>query len=57
MRKIVIDPVRCPLAYEELRLKEFERNHDGTWADEISDGNDQSIDVMMDNVLHGACEP
>lgn len=28
--EIIIDPVRCPLAYEEFRLKEFERDRDGT---------------------------
>jgi phage terminase large subunit len=58
MRKIVIDPVRCPLAYEELRLKEFEGDRDGTWVDEIPDGSDHSIDAvcyaMMDDVLRGA---
>lgn len=40
LREIVIDPVRCPLAYEKFRLKEFERDRDGTWLDEIPDGND-----------------
>lgn len=30
--EIVIDPVRCPLAYEKFRLKEFERDRDGTLA-------------------------
>lgn len=58
LREIVIDPVRCPLAYEEFRLKEFERDRDGTWIDEIPDGNDHSIDAvryaMMDDVLRGA---
>jgi phage terminase large subunit len=58
LREIVIDPVRCPLAYEEFRLKEFERDRDGTWLGEIPDGNDHSIDAvhyaMMDNVLRGA---
>lgn len=58
LREIVIDPVRCPLAYEEFRLKEFERDRDGTWVDEIPDGNDHSIDVVryavMDDVLRGA---
>ena len=58
LREIVIDPVRCPLAYEEFRLKEFERDRDGTWADDIPDGNDHSIDAvryaMMDDVLRGA---
>ncbi len=28
MREIVIDPVRWSLAYEEFRLKEFERDRD-----------------------------
>ena len=55
---IVIDPVRCPLAYEEFRLKEFDRDRDGTWIDEIPDGNDHSIDAVryavMDDVLRGA---
>ena len=54
--------VRCPLAYEEFRLKEFrlkefERDRDGTWVDEIPDGNDRSIDAVrhaaMDDVLGG----
>ena len=53
----MIDPVRCPLAYEEFRLKEFERDRDGTWVDEIPDGNDHSIDAVryavMDDVLRG----
>lgn len=58
LREIVIDPVRCPLAYEEFRLKEFERDRDGAWVDEIPDGNDHSIDAVryavMDDVLRGA---
>ena len=58
LREIVIDPVRCPLAYEEFRLKEFERDRDGTWVDEIPDGNDHSIDAVryavMDDVLRDA---
>lgn len=48
---------RWALAYEELRLKEFERDRDGSWVDEIPDGNDHSIDAvrypMMDDVLRG----
>ena len=55
--KTVTGPVRCLLAYEELRLKEFERNREGSWVDEIPDGNDRSIDVarhvVMDDVLGG----
>ena len=58
LREIVIDPVRCPLAYEELRLKEFERDRDGSWVDEIPDGSDHCIDAvryaMMNDVLRGA---
>lgn len=57
LREIVIDPVRYPLAYEEFRLKEFERDRDGTWVDEIPGGNDHSIDAVrytvMDDVLRG----
>ena len=57
LREIVIDPVRCPLAYEEFRLKEYARDRDGTWVDEIPDGNDHSIDAVryavMDDVLRG----
>lgn len=58
LREIVIDPVRRSLAYEEFRLKEFERDRDGTWVDEIPDENDHSIDAvryaMMDDMLRGA---
>lgn len=43
--------------YEEFRLKEFERDRDGTWVDEIPDGNDHSIDAVryavIDDVLRG----
>lgn len=57
LREIVIDSVRCPLASEKFRLKEFERDRDGTWVDEIPDGNDHSNDAvrytMMDDVLRG----
>lgn len=48
------------MAYEReggFRLKEFERGRDGTWADEIPDGNGRPIDAvryaMMDDVLRG----
>lgn len=60
LRKIAIDPVRCPPIYEKLRLKEFERDRGGTWVDEIPDGNDHSIDTVRytvrDDVLRGTCE-
>lgn len=54
LREIMIDPVRRPLVYEEFRLKEFERDRDGTWVDEIPDRNDHSIDAVMDDVLRDA---
>ena len=46
LREIAIDPVRSPLAYKEFRLKEFERDRDGSWVYEIPDGNDHSIDAV-----------
>lgn len=53
----MIDPVRCPLTLEEFRLKEYARDRDGTWIDDIPDGNDHSIDAvryaMMDDALRG----
>ena len=57
LREIVIDPFRCPRTFEEFTLKEYLRNPDGSWEDEIPDGNDHSIDAvryaMMDDVLRG----
>lgn len=57
LRETCIDLVRAPLVYEEFRLKEYMRDKDGTWVDEIPDGNDHSIDAVryavMDDVLRG----
>ena len=57
LRETRIDRERAPLAYEEFRLKEYDRDRDGTWLDDIPDGNDHSIDAvryaMMDDVLRG----
>lgn len=57
LREIVIDPVRCPLTFEEFSLKEYAKDRDGAWIDEIPDGNDHSIDacryMVMDNVIRG----
>lgn len=50
LREIVIDPVRCPIAYEEFRL---ERDRDGSWVDEILDENDHSIDAVRYAVMDG----
>ena len=59
LREIVIDPFRCPKTYEEFTLKEYMREPDGTWVDEIPDGNDHSIDAvryaMLDDCLRGRC--
>lgn len=56
-REIVIDPVCCPLTYEELVTKEYERDREGTSLDIIPDGFDNNIDAvrhaMMDDVLQG----
>ena len=58
LREIVIDPVRRPLADEEFRRKDGRRHRNGTWMDEIPDGNHRSTDAvrhaMMDDVLRGA---
>jgi phage terminase large subunit len=57
LREIVIHAMRCPPAHEEFRLKEFDKDRDGTWVDEMPDGNDHPIDAVryavMDNVLRG----
>lgn len=57
LREIVIDPKRCPLTFEEFSLKEYAKDRDGNWMDEIPDGNDHSIDAVryavMDDVLRG----
>ena len=50
--------IRFPKPYLfEFTLKEFERDREGNWIDEIPDGNDHSIDAvryaMMDDVLRG----
>ena len=42
LREIVIDSNRCPLAFSEFTLKEFERDKEGNWIDDIPDGNDHS---------------
>ncbi len=57
LREIVIDPKRCPLTFAEFTLKEYMRDKNGAWIDEIPDGNDHSIDAvryaMMEDVLRG----
>lgn len=57
LREIVIDSQRCPLTFEEFSLKEYMQDRDGSWIDEIPDGNDHSIDAvryaMMEDVLRG----
>ena len=55
LREIVIDSRRCPLIFAEFSLKEFMRDREGSWIDEIPDGNDHSIDairyMMLDDLL------
>lgn len=58
LREIVIDPGRCPLTYEEFALKEYAKDKDGNWIDDIPDGNDHSIDavryMVMEDVIRAA---
>lgn len=58
LREIVIDPNRCPLTYEEFALKEYAKDKDDNWIDEIPDGNDHSIDAvryaMMEDIRRAA---
>lgn len=51
LREIVIDPHRCPLTFEEFSLKEFEKDRNDEWIDEIPDGNDHSIDAVRYAVM------
>ena len=55
LREIVIDSDRRPLTFAEFTLKEFERDKEGNWIDDIPDGNDHSIDAvryaMLDDML------
>lgn len=57
LREIVIDPRRCPLAWEEFRLCEFAKDRAGEWIDDFPDGNDHAIDAvryaMMNDVVRG----
>ena len=56
-RSIESQASRCPLTFSEFTLKEFEKDKEGNWIDEIPDGNDHSIDAvryaMLDDVLRG----
>lgn len=57
LREIAIDPVRCPLTFEEFALCEFDKDKDGNWIDDFPDGHDHSIDAvryaMMREVARG----
>jgi phage terminase large subunit len=46
LREIVIDPVRCPRAWEEFSLCEYRKNRQGEWLDDFPDGNDHTIDAV-----------
>lgn len=58
LREIVIDPQRCPDALKEFRLKEYAKDKDDNWINQIPDGNDHAIDatryMMMNDVLRAA---
>lgn len=57
LREIAIDPVRCPLTYEEFKLCEYQKDRQGNWIDDYPDGNDHSIDAvryaMMRDIIKG----
>ena len=42
---LVPSPQNCDF-FAEFTLKEFERDKEGNWIDEIPDGNDHSIDAV-----------
>lgn len=46
LREIVIDPKRCPKAYEEFKNYEYERNKEGEIITGYPDGNDHCIDAI-----------
>ena len=58
LREIVIDPNRCSEALKEFRLKEFAKDKNDQWINEIPDGNDHAIDAvryaMMNDVIRAA---
>ena len=60
MRKLSyewLDSERYPLTFAEFVNKEYLRDRDGNWLDEIPDGQDHSVDAiryaMMDDILRG----
>ncbi len=46
LKKIIIDPSRCPCAAEEFCCYEFEKNADGTFMSGYPDRNNHSIDAV-----------
>lgn len=46
LREIVIDPIRCPLTFEEFSLCEYKKDSDQNWIEDFNDGNDHSIDAV-----------
>ena len=46
LKKIVIDPVRCPYTAQEFREYEYERTKDGEVLNVYPDGKDHSIDAV-----------
>ena len=46
LKKIVIDPARCPNAAREFSAYEYERNKDGEILNSYPDGNDHAIDAV-----------
>ena len=45
LKKIIIDPARCPKTAEEFTAYEYERAADGSYVDAMPDRNNHSIDA------------
>lgn len=46
LKKIIIDPARCPKTAEEFTTYEYERAADGSYVDAMPDRNNHSIDAV-----------
>ena len=54
LRELFIDPEWTSLTYEEFRSKEYDRNRDGTWLDDIPNRSDHGIDAVCNAMMDDA---
>ena len=52
--ELFIDPEWTSLTCEEFRPKEYDRNRDGTWLDDIPNGSDHGIDAVRSAMMDDA---